>query len=87
MTADDAAALTETARDLMLATLKEISAPPPKRAIADTPEMKSPQTVASTDDESAKSDSLVVKSIESLRSKTSTEDEMDDDAVVLKHPN
>jgi len=92
MTADDVHKLTELARDKMLETLIEISQPAPKLI---EPKIKTPGSATpeekpvAIDEKKAGLETPVsaVTSSESLLTKSdTTEDEMDDDAVVLKHP-
>lgn len=88
MTVDDVQKLTETAHNLMLTTLKDISEPSPKSTPSASPEP--PSAVIEKNArvaDGARLRTLAVTPPESLGSRgETTEDEMDEDAVVLKHP-
>lgn len=94
LTADDVNNLVETTREAMLSTLIEISEPGPSQLATDEgahvsvqgrPEEKSP---AEPSQPAPRPKSRDVASDETRATDTdhSTEDEMDDDAVLLKRP-
>lgn len=92
LTADDVPRLTETTRDAMLAALKELSPPAAKLPEAAQSSGKSTAVEGNQLDslrqrplaESAETSTASL--VDTLSRGESTEDEMDDDAVLLKHP-
>ncbi|TXT06060.1 hypothetical protein VHUM_03533 [Vanrija humicola] len=97
LTADDVHALAESTQKLMLETLIEISAPAPsaapkaiRAADSSTGKTTSSQLAVDGDNElrprSTSSDTPATSSIAASTESLTTEDEMDDDAVLLKRP-
>ncbi|KAL1409664.1 1-acylglycerol-3-phosphate O-acyltransferase [Vanrija albida] len=96
LTADDVTSLVESTQKLMLETLKEISAPPappaikaPRAADSSSAKTTSSQLAVQGDTElrsRAASDTAAKSITTSTESLQTTEDEMDDDAVLLKRP-
>ncbi len=96
MTADDVTSLTESTHDAMQETLKEISRPDPRHFAPQHPTVESspsqPEQVASRAGEEdielreRKIHSGMSEGGRSRNSEESTEDEMDEDAVLLKRP-
>ncbi|WOO79683.1 putative 1-acyl-sn-glycerol-3-phosphate acyltransferase [Vanrija pseudolonga] len=96
LTADDVHALAESTQKLMLETLIEISAPAPspapkalRAADSSTAKTTSSQLIVDGDNKlrsRSASDTPATSSIAASTESLTTEDEMDDDAVLLKRP-
>lgn len=100
MTADDVTSLTESTRDSMSEALKDISQPDPRHfapqpAISGSATPTTDTPAQNTEPEQSEHDGLRIRKIQSStgseggqsrNSEDGTEDEMDEDAVLLKRP-